>query len=321
VRWCFWNETDRKTAEVALHDSESRLRLVQEVGGIAYTDRTIPEPAALISSEFADIYGLSPGLTRVLVADIIARVHPDDQDRIRAITPHSLEHGGKFATEFRICRPDGAVRWISMRTEAFLGPSGLPNRIISAQRDITEIVVVREALAIRHDELKRLSQHLIEARDQADRANLGETRRAARLGQPISVILIDIDHFQDYNGCYGHPAGDECLREVASAIRGCLQRAGEFAARYGGEEIVVLLPGSDTPDAVALAETMRLAVRSLARQQAHHLGSVVTFSAGVATWVPGETAYGWQALVGIADTALYAAKAAGRNMVSVQECA
>jgi diguanylate cyclase (GGDEF)-like protein len=148
-----------------------------------------------------------------------------------------------------------------------------------------------------------------------------EMRRAARLAQPLSVILIDIDHFKDFNDCYGHQAGDECLREVARAIRGCLRRAGEFAARYGGEEIVVLLPGSDTPDAVALAETMRLAVRGLALQQAHHLGGVVTFSAGVATWVPAQTANGSQALVATADAALYAAKAAGRNLVSVQGCA
>jgi diguanylate cyclase (GGDEF)-like protein len=146
-----------------------------------------------------------------------------------------------------------------------------------------------------------------------------ETRRAARLAQPLSVILIDIDHFKAFNDCYGHQAGDECLREVARAIHGCLRRAGEFAARYGGEEIVVLLPGSDTPDAVAVAETMRLAVRGLALQQAHHLDGVITFSAGVATWVPAQTGNGSQTLVAIADAALYAAKAAGRNMVSVQE--
>ena len=142
-----------------------------------------------------------------------------------------------------------------------------------------------------------------------------EVRRAARSGQPISIVLIDIDRFKDYNDCYGHPAGDECLRLIARTIQGCLRRAGEFAARYGGEEIAVLLPGADAPRAFALAETMRLAVRGLAVQQAHHLDDVVTISAGVATCVPGRTAGEAQALVGVADMALYAAKAAGRNTV------
>ena len=142
-----------------------------------------------------------------------------------------------------------------------------------------------------------------------------ETRRAARSGQLLSVILIDIDHFKNYNDCFGHPAGDECLRTVARTIQSCLRRSGEFAARYGGEEIAVLLPGSDAAGALALAETMRLAVRSTAMQQAPGLGGVVTFSAGVASWVAGRAGEGSQALVRIADAALYAAKTAGRDNV------
>jgi diguanylate cyclase (GGDEF)-like protein len=142
-----------------------------------------------------------------------------------------------------------------------------------------------------------------------------EVRRVVRSGQPLSLVMIDIDHFKDYNDCYGHPAGDECLRLVARTIQGCLRRAGDFAARYGGEEIAVLLPGSDAASACTLAETMRLAVRSLAVQQAPQVDDVVTFSAGVATCVPGQTAGQAQALVGVADKALYAAKAAGRNTV------
>jgi diguanylate cyclase (GGDEF)-like protein len=142
-----------------------------------------------------------------------------------------------------------------------------------------------------------------------------EVRRAARSGQPLSLVMIDIDHFKDYNDCYGHPAGDECLRVVARTIQGCLRRTGDVAARHGGEEIAVLLPGADATSAFALAETMRQAVRSLAVQQAHQLGGVVTFSAGVGTCVPGRTASEAQALVEVADTALFAAKAAGRNRV------
>ncbi len=148
-----------------------------------------------------------------------------------------------------------------------------------------------------------------------------EMQRAARSGQPVSVIMIDIDHFKDYNDCYGHPAGDECLRTVSSAIERCLPRAGELAARYGGEEIAVLLPGSDGRNAAGLADRMQQAVRGLAVRQAPYIGGVVTFSAGVATRVPGPEAGEAQALIEMADTALYAAKAAGRNWVELCQTA
>lgn len=144
-----------------------------------------------------------------------------------------------------------------------------------------------------------------------------EIRRMARSSQPISVILIDIDHFKSYNDCFGHLAGDECLRMFAQTIEGCLRRSGEFAARFGGEEFAVLLPGSDTESALALVETMRLAVHSIAIKHVHSPSGVVTFSAGIASVMPAPTGDSPQNLVGIADAALYAAKAAGRNTVQV----
>jgi diguanylate cyclase (GGDEF)-like protein len=143
-----------------------------------------------------------------------------------------------------------------------------------------------------------------------------EFRRAERSGQSISIIMIDIDRFKNYNDCYGHPAGDECLRTMASTIQGCLRRAGDFAARYGGEEIVVVLPGLGTSSANALAETMRQAVHDLALPHAHSLHGIVTFSAGVATYAPGQRNSGsWRTLVEDADVALYRAKAKGRDTV------
>jgi diguanylate cyclase (GGDEF)-like protein len=142
-----------------------------------------------------------------------------------------------------------------------------------------------------------------------------EFRRATRSNLPISIIMIDIDHFKGYNDCYGHLAGDDCLRTIAHTIQGCVRREGDLAARYGGEEIVVVLPGSDRPSACALAETMRLAIRGLAIRYADSAPGIVTFSAGVATCLPGRSGGGWPALVGEADTALYAAKAGGRDRV------
>jgi diguanylate cyclase (GGDEF)-like protein len=144
-----------------------------------------------------------------------------------------------------------------------------------------------------------------------------EFRRAARSRQPLSIVMIDIDYFKGYNDCYGHPIGDECLCAIARAIQGCVRRAGDLAGRYGGEEFVVVLPGSDVTRALAFAETMRLTVRGLALQHGRSVHGIVTLSAGVATFVPGRSAGSWQDVVGQADAALYAAKAGGRDMVQV----
>jgi diguanylate cyclase (GGDEF)-like protein len=143
-----------------------------------------------------------------------------------------------------------------------------------------------------------------------------ELRRATRSGEAVSIIMIDIDHFKDYNDCYGHPAGDDCLRAVAHSVQGCLRRAGDVAARYGGEEIAVILPGVDAPRAYAFAERIRLAVRGLALQHARSEHGIVTFSAGVATFMPGRSVGAAESLVGDADAALYLAKATGRDTVA-----
>jgi diguanylate cyclase (GGDEF)-like protein len=105
---------------------------------------------------------------------------------------------------------------------------------------------------------------------------------------------------------------------IARAIMGCLRRAGEFAARYGGEEIAVVLPGVDERRACTLAETMRSAVQELALPHSHSARGIVTLSAGVATVSPGLDDDGWQALIGDADAALYSAKQRGRNTVEAR---
>ena len=163
-----------------------------------------------------------------------------------------------------------------------------------------------------HDGLTGLANHRY-----LDTTIEREFRRAARSGQPLSIVMIDIDHFKGYNDCYGHPAGDECLRAIARTIRGCLRRAGDLAGRYGGEEFVVVLPSSDAPRSLAFAETMRLAVRGLALQHLYGEHGIVTLSAGVATLAPGRGVDSWQALVRNADAALYTAKAMGRDAVEI----
>ncbi|MEU8665142.1 GGDEF domain-containing protein, partial [Actinoplanes philippinensis] len=135
----------------------------------------------------------------------------------------------------------------------------------------------------------------------------GECRRAARTGHPVGLLVIDVDHFKRINDGYGHPAGDQVLREVARRLTAA-SRAGGVVARYGGEEFVVLAPHTGTDELLTLAERFRTEVAGLPVDIGGDLLSV-TVSVGAAAAVhPDE-----EALLRAADEALYAAKGAGRN--------
>jgi diguanylate cyclase (GGDEF)-like protein len=185
--------------------------------------------------------------------------------------------------------------------------------------------------ATKHD-LERANEHLARAietlhristtdpvtgvanRRNFDDALVLEWRRAARSGTPLSLIMIDIDAFKAYNDVYGHQAGDDCLRRVAESLQSHLHRAGDIVTRYGGEEFAVLMAGDRAGD---LAELLRASVETMRiEHRASPASDVVTISVGVATMVP-DRDRDPAALLKAADEALYAAKAAGRNRVSV----
>ena len=142
-----------------------------------------------------------------------------------------------------------------------------------------------------------------------------DKRLSTRLGdEQIAVLLLDLDHFKDFNDRYGHPAGDDALRAFAEILGSCM-RGDDIAARYGGEEFAVLLPGVDTATAVAVAERIRTRTETMAVPVGAGISERITVSIGVAT-AP-EHATERAALLRIADAALYRAKAAGRNQVAI----
>lgn len=144
-----------------------------------------------------------------------------------------------------------------------------------------------------------------------------EWRRALRNKKPLSLILLDIDHFKPYNDNYGHQAGDECLKKVAVAIRDSLKRPSDFAARYGGEEFVVVLPDTSSHGAESVAEKLRRNIELLSLPHAHSaVSKVVTLSAGAGTMIPTENALASN-FIKVVDEALYAAKQGGRNSVKI----
>ncbi len=143
-----------------------------------------------------------------------------------------------------------------------------------------------------------------------------EWRRCMRDCVPLSLIVVDVDHFKIFNDTYGHTAGDEVLRRIAKTLSTSLRRPGDFVARYGGEEFVILLPGIDSEGARNLSEHTRADVE--AEHIPHAMSEVapwITISLGGATRIPRENAPGPE-LFCLADTYLYEAKHSGRNRVA-----
>ena len=142
-----------------------------------------------------------------------------------------------------------------------------------------------------------------------------EWRRAMRDGEPVGIMMIDVDCFKLFNDFYGHLAGDECLRSIADSIRSSLNRAGDLPARFGGEEFVVLMPRTDLRGVLQVAESLRCRIELLRMEHTRSPHQIVTVSVGCwsVTPKPGSLP---ASLIETADQGLYSAKLSGRNRVS-----
>ncbi len=141
-----------------------------------------------------------------------------------------------------------------------------------------------------------------------------EVRRASRNADSTALIMIDVDYFKAYNDSYGHSAGDDCLRRIAAFIAGAVRRPPDFAARFGGEEFCVLLPGTEPDGARQVAETIRTTIEAARIRHDSSPFGHVTISLGVSCLVP-PPGFNEAELVSMADLALYRAKQTGRNIV------
>lgn len=183
--------------------------------------------------------------------------------------------------------------------------------------DVTSVVEKEHILRRRAQKMKELAMidplTGVANRRRFEAALIEETRRHRRRGLPLSLLMLDVDHFKAYNDTYGHLAGDECLAALAAAIATVVRRAGDLLGRLGGEEFAVLLPETDRAGACAVAEDILTAVRELALpHSASSSSDRVTLSIGVACVERIQSSAACE-LMAVADTALYEAKNGGRN--------
>ena len=217
----------------------------------------------------------------------------------------------------RMRKKDGAIAWMEANGRLVRDPAtGEPQEVVLVMRDITERKRLEEklsALALT-DSLTGLMN-----RRSFDESLTREWKRAVRHGSQVSLLFLDLDHFKRFNDRYGHQAGDDYLRAVAEAVSDAV-RTTDRVARYGGEEITVILPSTSAAGAAETAEKVRSAVEALRlRHEGNPEGKGwVTVSVGVATAVArrGEIVDGMpKALLEAADSAMYKAKHEGRNRV------
>lgn len=201
-----------------------------------------------------------------------------------------------------------SLGWYVGRASAFLAImlvlQAALREVMAAQREVS---VLAES-----DALTGLAN-----RRRFDRVLAQEWRRAQRDRQPLALVMVDVDHFKRFNDRYGHPAGDLCLRRVGALVGAAARRPADLAARLGGEEFALLLPGTGLAGAAYLARDLRAGVAALGIPHEDGADGVVTISAGVAARRPAVSDFDAAALVQAADRALYRAKARGRNGVEL----
>lgn len=220
----------------------------------------------------------------------------------RVLEGASLENVSFDVPTARGLRHFGGVRFV------IAGPNGAPIGVCGFAIDVTERIELARRLELlaTTDSLTSLAN-----RRRFDEHFQEEVLRAARSGEPLSLVLCDIDNFKRYNDRYGHPQGDACLVAVAGALASLVRRPADLAARYGGEEFALVLPSTDEDGARQVLDRLREGVRALRVEHGDNESrGIVTISAGVATvvgaWTPDE-------VLALADGALYAAKLGGRD--------
>jgi diguanylate cyclase (GGDEF)-like protein len=211
-----------------------------------------------------------------------------------------------------------AILIIDTRAPPRRGRCGETGFVVSV-RDITERQGIQDQLTAANDML-----HALATKDEltslGNRRLFNETlevefRRAARERTTLAVLMMDIDHFKQFNDRYGHLAGDDCLVAIGQAIRTAMRRAADLAARYGGEEFVVLLPNTSKKGAMTTARKILDRMRQLAIAHEDNPLGIVTISIGVAIASPQPDAEGPESVLREADTRLYRAKHSGKNQI------
>jgi diguanylate cyclase (GGDEF)-like protein/PAS domain S-box-containing protein len=273
---------------------------------------------AYIGPQIEQLLGWTPD-SWVSANDWAERMHPEDREWVVNFCVSQSKSGIDHEADYRALTKDGHYVWIRDVVHVVRNAEGEVEALIGFMFDISERKKTEEQLVILQKELEDMSYKDgltgVANRRMFDSILELEWANARRNGQPLSVIMIDIDHFKEFNDHYGHIQGDDCLIRVAQVLGSAATRARDFLARYGGEEFVLVLPEADADAAAKIAERCRQAIF---KEQIPHarspVSAVLTISLGVGTITPGHEDQA-MAFIETIDKKLYQAKQLGRNKI------
>jgi diguanylate cyclase (GGDEF)-like protein len=246
-------------------------------------------------------------------------MHPEDRAWVVDFCVSQSQSGTDHEADYRALTREGEYVWIRDVVHVLRDDNGEVDALIGFMFDISERKQTEQQLLELQTELEELSFKDgltgVPNRRKFDSVLEEEWIRARREKHPISLLLIDIDFFKQYNDFYGHIVGDDCLKQVAQALSSAATRSRDFVARYGGEEFVMVLPEADSNAAMSVAERCK---NHISRLAIPHLQSEVdewlTISIGAGTLIPTHSD-DLREFIDEVDQALYKAKQQGRNQI------
>jgi diguanylate cyclase (GGDEF)-like protein/PAS domain S-box-containing protein len=319
--WSFRDVTEREKRQQRLEEARTFLRtIVSELPLMLSVKGTDEFRFAICNQAMAEFFGREKEKLRGLTDyDLL----PEKQaEEIRAQDREIVETGKMTGPEEIKFHGPNDQRWLQSRKAPVTDSEGHVQYILVLTEDISDRKEAEQELSKTQEKLRELTitDDLTGVRNRRFFRRLfnQELSKHYREQRPISVVMMDIDCFKEYNDHYGHPAGDHCLKRVAQALDDTLKRSSDILARYGGEEFIVLLPETDRSGAREIA---RQCVEEIRQLEIEHCESsaapYLTISAGVATEVPQEKET--SDLIHRADEAMYVSKENGRNQITVYE--
>lgn len=255
----------------------------------------------------------------VSAEDWIARMHPDDREIVPNYCIAQSKAGHDHEADYRALTKNGSYVWIRDVVHVVRNDQGEVTALIGFMFDISERKKTEEEVLRLQKELEHLSYKDgltdLPNRRMFDSVIELEWLNAKRYRHPLSLILIDIDFFKQYNDHYGHLQGDACLKQVAQVLSQAVTRTRDLIARFGGEEFVIVLPETDAVAAKTIAERCQHLIQ---QANIHHrqsqVANVLTISLGVNTIIPSQKD-DLLAFIEKTDQHLYHAKQNGRNLI------